>query len=144
MWDHVSHTYSTHRNMRFTASFLALYLLVGSLFPGSDFGQMQSIPYLIDHFQEHRELSLQEGQPMGFLDFLRIHFWETKDHSEKHPLSEHNKLPLQHIGTHVDMTFEVSPFHVRVPQFEIPEATFNYLDQSGVFYAPMILEPPIA
>ena len=53
--------------MKILALFLSLYFFAGSLMPGSDWDELPKIANLIEHFQEHQDLSAGE---ISFSEFL--------------------------------------------------------------------------
>ena len=57
--------------------------------PGSDWDELPKIANLIEHFQEHQELSAGE---ITFLDFLFLHYASDSEH----PKEADGKLPFQH------------------------------------------------
>ena len=75
--------------VKFLALFLSVYFFAGSLIPGSDWDELPKIANLIDHFQEHQDLSAGE---ISFSDFLFLHYASNSEHSKE----TDGKLPFQH------------------------------------------------
>jgi hypothetical protein len=57
--------------------------------PGSDWDELPKIANLIEHFQEHQELSAGE---ISFFEFLFLHYASNSEH----PKETDGKLPFQH------------------------------------------------
>ena len=75
--------------VKILALFLSLYFFAGSLMPGSDWDELPKIANLIEHFQEHQDLSAGE---ISFSDFLFLHYASNSEHSKE----TDGKLPFQH------------------------------------------------
>lgn len=129
--------------MRALAHMLALYMLLGSLFPGSDFSQLSRIPSLLDHFAQHREMANQKDDQLSFLQFVRMHFYQTNQHADHSGEHDHQNLPLQSISLHLEFT--ISAFSL--PEISCPftetQSAFAYQAPQGSNYAATFLQPPI-
>lgn len=129
--------------MRVLAPLLALYMLLGSLFPGSDFSQLSRIPSLLDHFSQHRELAAQSDEQLSFLEFIQIHFYQTSKHADVPGEHDHQNLPLQTISVHLDFTY----YSFSLPEICCPdlgvEPIFTYQAPEGSNHASTLLQPPI-
>jgi hypothetical protein len=75
--------------VKIIAFFLSLYFFAGSLMPGSDWDELPKIANLIEHFQEHQNLSEVE---ISFSEFLFLHYASNSEH----PKEGDGKLPFQH------------------------------------------------
>jgi hypothetical protein len=75
--------------VKILALFLSVYFFAGSLMPGSDWDELPKIANLIDHFQEHQDLSAGE---ISFSEFLFLHYASNSEH----PKETDGKLPFQH------------------------------------------------
>lgn len=75
--------------MKILALLLSVYIFAGSLMPGSDWDELPKIANLIEHFQEHQELSAGE---ISFFEFLFLHYASNSEH----PKETDGKLPFQH------------------------------------------------
>jgi hypothetical protein len=75
--------------VKILALFLSLYFFAGSLMPGSDWDELPKIANLIEHFQEHQDLS---GGEISFSEFLFLHYASNSEH----PKETEGKLPFQH------------------------------------------------
>jgi hypothetical protein len=66
-------------------------MLLASVLGNGDLHELQKIPALIHHYQEH--LSRAGGQEkLSFIDFLEMHYANT-DHEQS---EDHDQLPLKH------------------------------------------------
>lgn len=128
--------------MQLTAKILALYFLLGSFFPRTDFSQIAALPDLYDHFQEHRKEVIAKGASLSFLDFLQQHFISPDGHA--HQDNSHQDLPLSTVQTlfnfYFSDTFDWSDF----TNSEFFDANLTWLDQF-VFkdFTQSLLRPPI-
>jgi len=130
--------------MRLTTIILSVYLLLGSFFPASDFCQLAHIPFLLDHFQEHQALAADEGEELNFLQFLSIHFYQTGEHPDAHPGSDHQDLPLQHLSSHIQMACQEENLPEMVFFYESNALAFGLGLGSGIDHSDQLLQPPIA
>lgn len=130
--------------MRLTVVILSGYLLLGSFFPASDFCQLARIPFLIDHFQEHQALATDKGEELNFLEFLSIHFYQTGEHSDSHPGSDHQDLPLQQLGSHFQMACHGETLPDVLFYYESVTLAFGQGLGSGVDHSDQLFQPPIA
>ncbi len=127
--------------MRIFALFIALYLLLGSCFPGSDYSQLGKIKGLIEHYQEHKALA--GSQETGFFEFLQDHFFSTGTH-EHSDEKGHADLPFYQLGNGLTMV------HL---QYSLPVISFSkliriiidfpYLSAKGLQYVALVFQPPI-
>jgi hypothetical protein len=78
--------------VKIVAVILAAYMLLGSFFPASDFGQLVRIPELLKHYQYH--ISLDSEAELSLSSFIWDHFLDTNDHHDDGNAS-HQKLPIQ-------------------------------------------------
>lgn len=130
--------------MRALTHMLALYMLLGSLFPGSDFSQLSRIPSLLDHFAQHRQLAEQTEDQLSFLQFVHMHFYQTSKHADAPGEHDHQSLPLQSISVHLEFTYSVFSLpEICCPATETQSA-FAYQAPEGSNYATTLLQPPIA
>jgi len=130
--------------MRYTAIILSGYLLLGSIFPASDFCQLSRIPFLLNHFQEHQALAADKGEELNFLEFLSIHFYQTGEHPDSHPGSEHQDLPLQHLGSHIQLACQAETLPEVVFFYESNTLAFGQGLGNGIEHSDQLLQPPIA
>src|ERR1700709_488282 len=72
---------------RALALFLTVNLLLGSLI---DLHDLAKVPYMISHFQQHRNTSVQ----FSFKDFLNLHYGSESNHdAEGH--KQDSRLPFK-------------------------------------------------
>jgi len=77
--------------------FLALYLLIGGLFPGMDFNQLVRTGVLFQHLQEH-QIEANNQEDITLLHFLWQHFLEVDSHQHDGGRG-HADLPFQQINS---------------------------------------------
>ena len=130
--------------MRALAHLLALYMLLGSLFPGSDFSQLSRIPSLLDHFAQHREMAKQKDDQLSFLQFVRMHFYQTNQHEEDSGDHDHQELPLQSVSMHLEFTCAESLLLMVDHPSCFVYSVFSYRASGGSDHATTLLQPPIA
>ncbi|MDH3652335.1 MAG: hypothetical protein OEQ53_21780, partial [Saprospiraceae bacterium] len=53
---------------------LALYFLLGSLFPQTDFAQLLHLPEALHHFQQHLNEARSTETPFSIWTFIRDHY----------------------------------------------------------------------
>lgn len=75
-------------------------MLLGGLFPRTDFSQLLHLRALADHYRLHRLEAAAAGQAFGLVDFVWLHFIEGDSHS--HPDGRaHDELPFHHLYSSV-------------------------------------------
>ncbi|GEM_PF-1381602 len=78
--------------LKLTSYAMAGWMLIGSLFPRTDFSQLLRLRSLVDHYQLHQIEAQEGGRAYGWADFLWQHFWDCDSH--QHPdQSAHDELP---------------------------------------------------
>ncbi len=92
---------------RAVARILAVYFIVGSLFPHTDFAQLQHIPIVGDHFRLHINDAILSGEDYNLLEFLWAHFIEADDH-EHSDGTNHSDLPVRHFHQVIQLAFQPS------------------------------------
>lgn len=85
--------------MKLIAQILALYFLLGSLLPGSDFSQLKKAPAVWEHYLLHRQLAVDAGEDTSLLDFLYAHFLYPDSHRHNDGGQSHQDLPLKTVHT---------------------------------------------
>ena len=117
--------------MKLTAILLAFYIFLGSLFPGTDYGQFLRISDLVQHIQVHRLEAAQLVQVFSWKQFVYDHFINPDQHEhpnqkDNHELPFHvvNGSVLVWVGETIDLTVNIklpridyekpylSPFHL--------------------------------
>lgn len=130
--------------MKITPLILAAYLLLGSLFPRTDFSQLARLASMGQHYRLHLEEARQGGSEMSFGDFWIMHYFEPALHQGEHEQDHHN-LPLQSIFSFVIHNFcqaiqrpvvRSQPFVYNRPAFE------NRLHLTG-FPTPVFIPPSL-
>ncbi len=107
--------------------FLGSLLLLQAMAPAMDLSfEMQKLPALFEHFEEHR---LHDGT--SFTSFLYYHYGISKEAESHHHDDEHDgKLPFH--GQHLSGSGVVfiTPFYAQVALGELP---FSIQSQSSIY-----------
>jgi len=77
--------------LKFRVKFFAIFILIGSLLPSSDFHELSKISSLLQHYQEH---TARTAQSLEFLDFLKMHY----TCADKKESENHDNLPFKQMG----------------------------------------------
>lgn len=85
---------------------LSFYMMLGSLFPQSDFSQLPKVMYAFKHFRQHCQQEAQAGRTVSLLKFAELHFFSPNEHGAGHE-QEHSQLPLHSINS----SLSVAEFH---------------------------------
>ncbi len=72
-------------------------MLLGGLFPRTDFSQLLHLRALADHYRLHRLEAAAAGQAFGLVDFLWLHFIEGDSHSHPDDGRAHDELPFHRL-----------------------------------------------
>jgi hypothetical protein len=118
-------------------------MLLGSLFPQSDFSQLPKVIYAVKHFQEHYQQEAQASRSVSLWKFVELHFFNPNGHPRGHE-QEHSQLPLHSINS----AFSVVEFHFHsLPELALVKTFTSILssDQSldlpgflsGIFRPPV-------
>lgn len=112
--------------MKLTAILLAFYIFLGSLLPGTDYGQFLRISDLVQHIEVHRLEAAQLGQVFSWKQFVYDHFINPDQHEhsnqkDNHELPFHvvNGTVLVWVGEPHDFTinFKLAQIHHEKPYF---------------------------
>ncbi len=121
---------------------MAMYFTLGSFFPCTDFSQLVKAPNMWNHYLEHREMAMENGDNVGFLDFLHFHFLSPSDHQGEH---EHDNLPFHSISHNAPIlllevfSLDWMPFSgIRY------KTEFHYLLNYRFNYSASLFQPPVA
>ncbi|MCB0651978.1 MAG: hypothetical protein KDC85_11940 [Saprospiraceae bacterium] len=122
---------------------MALYFLLGSAFPNTDFSQITRILNLRDHFNQHKQEKNSQNQPFSFTEFLTSHYTQPNQH--QHPNGHcHQNLPLHQLGHSADFVAIHIPaiksvkIATRLPR-HIVDTLMNAND-----YIQAVFQPPVA
>lgn len=130
--------------LKVVAKILALYFLLGSFFPNTDFSQMTKMLNLLEHFNEHKEETSKDGEPFSLIKFLDQHYTQANDHQHNNGHS-HQKLPLHQFGGFTaDFVAQTIPY-ISSFEFEIGSALLAGIHQwnSYEFIQP-VFQPPVS
>ena len=130
--------------MKFFAQILAIYFLIGSILPGSDFSQLEKAPAVWEHYKLHQQLAAESGGKFSFTDFLTTHFLYPYSHQHNDCGNSHQNLPLKtvHVFSPVLLASNILPeIHSR-PAF--PGQAFpHYTSFAGSIHEGAVFRPPI-
>lgn len=103
--------------------------------PGSDWDELPKIANLIDHFQEHQDLSEVE---ISFSEFLFLHYASNSEH----PKETDGKLPFQHTCSFTFMAIIPSSEFKIILSIEYPvhSVLFSIQDTQECYNS--IFQPP--
>ncbi len=74
--------------------FSGLFLLLSAILPGG-VNELRKLPFLIQHYAEHRTAS---KDALAFWDFIAMHYDDQSTHRSE---NKHDELPLCNHGSHV-------------------------------------------
>ena len=124
--------------MKFLANILAIYLLLGSFIPRTDFSQLLKLKDLQEHYQLHQLEARLAGVDFTIHEFLYDHFVQPDGH-EHEGEDDHEGLPMYSCPSSVLMAFanmdvEKMPSDLSVfsttPSFE--NNFYSFLSLSGI------------
>jgi hypothetical protein len=125
--------------VKIVAVILAAYMLLGSFFPSSDFGQLARIPKLIKHYQFH--ISLDVDAESSFSSFIWDHFFEITDHHHDENTT-HQELPIQAGFSTMNLVVAFPTYyHSNVPLISAKNYDFYPSWKSFDFHSRLI-QPP--
>lgn len=126
--------------MKLTAHILALYFLLGSLLPGSDFSQLKKAPAVLEHYLLHQQLE----DAGSFFDFLYDHFWNPRGHQHEDGGKSHQELPLKTVQIFSPLlpADHAVPELASLPVYRSP-SILHYLSFTGAAHEGAIFRPPI-
>ncbi len=91
--------------MKITANILAIYFLLCSFIPRTDFSQLLRLKDLQEHYQLHRQEALAAGKDVSLQEFLYNHFVEQNNHEHPDDGGGHDSLPMHSCQVSVLMAF---------------------------------------
>lgn len=128
--------------MQLTAKILAIYFVLGSFLPKTDFSQLTKIYEMVEHYELHTLEANIEGMTYNFLNFLYDHFVNSDEHTHGDENS-HQNLPFKVINsliTFISNHFDFSGFSFSPVLSSQPKFVTN-LHLTGFFSA--LFHPPI-
>jgi hypothetical protein len=130
--------------MKTTALTLALYLLLGSLLPGADYGQLGKLPELAEHYRLHQQLAAAEGREVSFCQFLLEHFWQADSHDHGDEGDSHKDLPFKHLQNANPIVLQYSYPALMKQQLPVHTALFPKAEAAHPStYLEGVFRPPI-
>lgn len=129
--------------MKTIAKILALYFLLGSLLPGSDFSQLKAAAAIWEHFQLHQEIAARSGQKASLASFLAAHFWDINSHTHNDGGQSHQDLPLKSIHLFSQAPTSGISLHLDSPAAALSRVIAHYCFFAGAAHAVAIFRPPI-
>ncbi|MCB0686718.1 MAG: hypothetical protein KDC53_09335 [Saprospiraceae bacterium] len=130
---------------RIFAWFFAIYFILGSLSPYTDFGQFWHIASALEHFKVHRVDAQSAGLQFTIWTFIRDHYINPDSH-QHNDVSDHESLPAKHIHQTLDLIAhyssleeipEVVPLKKR--QIVFINATYSFLFNPGIDRPPSLI-----
>lgn len=121
---------------------MAIYFALGSLFPATDFAQLAKAPNMWGHYTQHRQMAIQQGEDVGFIDFLRFHFLTPSEHQGEH---EHDDLPYYSVNSSGNNLLIVEiplDFHP-VAEVQASKTEFFYSLNYHFNYFSTLFQPPV-
>lgn len=80
--------------MRKTLSILlSFHILLAAFMPGWEMHELVKVPYLVSHYQEHRDT--EKNDTFGFIDFLELHYGDKAQEHRQQKHASDNSLPFQ-------------------------------------------------
>ncbi|MDX1941662.1 MAG: hypothetical protein SFU99_13975 [Saprospiraceae bacterium] len=129
--------------MKVVALTLAVYMLLGSLFPQADFSQLPKMIYAFKHFQQHCREEANAGKTTSLWEFVELHFFQPDEHGQGHQ-QEHSQLPLHSIGN--ALTAVATQYPV-LPKLTFVENIFSIFHTNQSIHLPGfkagIFRPPV-
>ncbi len=121
---------------------MAIYFTLGSFFPATDFSQLAKVPNMWSHYTQHREMAIQNGEEVGFVDFLRFHFYTPSEHQGEH---EHDDLPYHSLNSGTNNLLVVDLPFQRSQTMEVcnTKTEFFYLLNYHFNYSATLFQPPV-
>lgn len=135
---------SHYRKMKLIAQILALYFLLGSLLPGSDFSQLKKAHSVWEHYQLHQKLATGSGDEVSLIGFLYDHFLNPDSHQHEDGGKSHQDLPLKtvHVFSPI-LPANGKPFVLSSTPAFCSQAILYYQPVSGSTHEGAIFRPPI-
>jgi hypothetical protein len=128
--------------MKITAKILALYIFLGSLLPGTDYGQFLHIEDLLQHVQLHKLEATQLGETFSWQHFVYDHFINP-DHHEHSQHTDHSELPFHTIHTTVVVWASAATYLEVKPDLVPISAEQTYLNPFHLEgFQTRLIEPP--
>ena len=121
---------------------LALILFTGSLLPQGDLCELAKVPALVKHYVVHDEAehAQRSGRHLSFLDFLSMHYSETRANAGG---DDHKNLPfLDHcpVASVFTLTEPVIPA-LQLPATETTRAAYS-IPHYSFHHSISIFQPP--
>lgn len=122
---------------------MALYMLVGSFFPRTDFSQLVKVANVVEHYRQHQADQRFGDAQLSLRQFFEIHFIAPNEHQE-FPGHEHGDLPFHTVNTSQHFTADAFPGLPRIERVSIRIVhQFFYAVVSLSNFSDGIFHPPI-
>jgi hypothetical protein len=120
---------------------LSFYFIIGSLFPKSDFSQINRFVSLYDHYQDHLQTAHICDQKISFYQFIWMHFFDIGEHSDKDPA--HENLPLQTINSSSAISSSYDIFILQLNGISASLSQFKFHAPLSTDFIQNIFQPPV-
>ncbi|MEZ4950223.1 MAG: hypothetical protein R2879_13175 [Saprospiraceae bacterium] len=127
--------------MKIFANIMAVYFLLGSFFPRTDFSQLAKVPNIFKHYECHVLESKAKHVKPDFTKFLTDHFFGSLEH--EHQDQSHHQLPLKTIN--LDFQFLVTKqANLLIKNLlNLTQRVFSTNNLIGVDFTLNLFHPPI-
>lgn len=127
--------------MKLAAYILLFQFSLGALIPNCDFYQIAKVPFLIEHYQLHKNDAESSGIDYDVFDFVYTHFITCEVH--QHPKGfDHDQLPLKSISSSIQFSINLPILICSESAMEINSRIFQLAEFSGVSILNSIFHPP--
>ena len=116
---------------------LSFQLFIASVLPNIDTHDLDDIPELVKHFNEHKKES--KGKELSFVGFLKMHYTKSEDTDKK----DHSNLPFKHQHSCSITVAALMPSHnFTFTEHFIPVSKVKIAKSSTLSYHPFFWQPP--
>ena len=127
--------------VKLVAYILLFQFSLGALIPNCDFYQLAKIPFLVEHYQLHKEEADSVGVDYDVFDFVYTHFIICEEHQHATGF-DHDQLPLKSISTSIQFSTDLSAWETSEKAMEINSRIFHLVESSGISILNSIFHPP--
>jgi hypothetical protein len=121
---------------------MAAYFTLGSIFPATDFAQLAKVPNMWSHYTQHRDMAVDRGGEVSFIDFLRFHFYSPSEHQGEH---EHDDLPYHSANSSLNnlLVSEIALYGSPMTEAQNSRTEFFYIANYRFNYSASLFQPPV-